>query len=65
MNNRPRKTARVSTSGSNIAAAIVEAENDLEAQVIIPLWISMISDVIYNKYCLQFHVIFLTTFLGT
>lgn len=36
MNNRARKTARVSTSGSSIAAAIVEAENDLEAQVIFP-----------------------------
>ncbi|CAO2174121.1 unnamed protein product [Urochloa humidicola] len=31
-NNRPPKAARVSTSGSSIAAAIVEAENDLEAQ---------------------------------
>ncbi|RLM91853.1 hypothetical protein C2845_PM08G09200 [Panicum miliaceum] len=31
-NNRARKTARVSTPGSSIAAAIVEAENGLEAQ---------------------------------
>ncbi|KAG2587801.1 hypothetical protein PVAP13_5NG173600 [Panicum virgatum] len=31
-NNRARKAARVSTPGSSIAAAIVEAENDLEAQ---------------------------------
>uniref|UniRef100_A0A0E0FWD2 5'-3' exoribonuclease n=1 Tax=Oryza nivara TaxID=4536 RepID=A0A0E0FWD2_ORYNI len=31
-NSRARKAARVSSSGSSIAAAIVEAENDLEAQ---------------------------------
>uniref|UniRef100_A0A0E0JRN0 5'-3' exoribonuclease n=1 Tax=Oryza punctata TaxID=4537 RepID=A0A0E0JRN0_ORYPU len=31
-NNRARKAARTSSSGSSIAAAIVEAENDLEAQ---------------------------------
>jgi 5'-3' exoribonuclease 2 len=33
-NSQPQKAARVSSSGSSIAAAIVEAENDLEAQVV-------------------------------
>lgn len=33
-NNRASKAARVSSSDSSVAAAIVEAENDLEAQVI-------------------------------
>ncbi|RLN03575.1 hypothetical protein C2845_PM13G05510 [Panicum miliaceum] len=31
-NSQPQKAARVSSSGSSIAAAIVEAENDLESQ---------------------------------
>jgi len=31
-NSQPQKAARISSSGSSIAAAIVEAENDLEAQ---------------------------------
>jgi len=33
-NSQPQKAARISSSGSSIAAAIVEAENDLEAQVV-------------------------------
>jgi 5'-3' exoribonuclease 2 len=32
-NGRAQKVARVSSSGSSVAAAVVEAENDLEAQV--------------------------------
>jgi 5'-3' exoribonuclease 2 len=32
-NSRAKKVARVSSSGSSVAAAVVEAENDLEAQV--------------------------------
>lgn len=63
-NSRARKAARVSTTGSSIAAAIVEAENDLEAQVILPIWHEMISDVLCNKY-LQVHLTFMVTFLGT
>jgi len=45
-NNRARKAARVSTPGSSIAAAIVEAENDLEAQVIFPIWLEKIVQVL-------------------
>ena len=47
-NNRARKAARVSTPGSSIAAAIVEAENDLEAQVILPIWLEKIVQVFAN-----------------
>jgi len=45
-NNRARKAARVSMPGSSIAAAIVEAETDLEAQVIFPIWLEKIVQVL-------------------
>jgi hypothetical protein len=64
-NSRAPKVARVSTSGSSISAAIVEAENDLEAQVILPIWLEKISNILLNKYFLHLHLTFLMTLLGT
>lgn len=61
-NSRARKAARVSTSGSSIASALVEAENDLEAQVILPIWLEKISNVLCNKYFLHFYLTFLMIF---